>query len=766
MLTGNMDGLPDKTWMTYHRADPRYITGIFEFMNFARRHSNGADYYFCPCKRCKNGPFKVTMDVMYHHLSHSGLSPDYTVWHLHGEVSGEPAMLSQRRQWLQDRVGPSSGAGPSVNPQLEILHDAYPYYPGYHADAPQQLVEDNSGMNFNDMVDDDYEKYDRLLKESQTPLYEGSEETVLSAILDAMEMKNENGWSDTSVDSLCIYINKLLPKGHTFPCSYSRIKKILSDLSLGYERIDACEFNCVLFRGALVNERICPVCYSERYKPNTNDIPKKIIRNFPLTPRLKRLFMSPHTAKHMRWLGERICVAGSLSHPADGEAFQHFDRTFPGFARDCRNVRLGVATDGFNPFGTMGTLHSTWPVVVMPYNLPPSMCMKKEYNMLSVLIPGPKSPGKCLSVLIEPMIEELIHLWVVGVHTFDRVDNEVFLMKAAVMWTISDFPGLGMLAGSTVKGYKACPICLDELTSEHICGRIVYEGHRKWLHQDHPWRLSKAFNGKEEFGGRPYRKSGDEILEDVRSNVYPILSQHEDLKVPYNPNNRQCWTHESIFWKLPYWSSLKIRHCLDVMHIEKNVCDNILGTIFSIESKSKDGPKARAALKKRNVRKNQWQRAGDLATGKVPHAPFLVKKDDLEDVFQWFRDVKYPLGYAGSLRSKVKVSSPSQFYGLKTHDCHVLLQRLLPVVIRGFLPENVVKPLIALSNWFRQLCSRELKKEVVRDMETEIVMILCNLELIFPPHFFTSMVHLMVHLPEQVFLTGPVHYTWMYPIER
>ena len=58
--------------------------------------------------------------------------------------------------------------------------------------------------------------------------------------------------------------------------------------------------------------------------------------------------------------------------------------------------------------------------------------------------------------------------------------------------------------------------------------------------------------------------------------------------------------------------------------------------------------------------------------------------------------MKYPHGYAGSLRSKVKVRD-KRFYGLKTHDCHVMFQRLLPIIIREYLPLNVVKPLVALS---------------------------------------------------------------------
>ncbi|KAL4394514.1 hypothetical protein AHAS_Ahas02G0159600 [Arachis hypogaea] len=40
------------------------------------------------------------------------------------------------------------------------------------------------------------------------------------------------------------------------------------------------------------------------------------------------------------------------------------------------------------------------------------------------------------------------------------------------------------------------------------------------------------------------------------------------------------------------------------------------------------------------------------------------------------------------------------------------------------------------------------------------------MEMIFPPSFFTVMVHLTVHLVDELKLGGPVHYRWMYPIER
>ncbi|KAL9667125.1 hypothetical protein QQ045_001474 [Rhodiola kirilowii] len=188
----------------------------------------------------------------------------------------------------------------------------------------------------------------------------------------------------------------------------------------------------------------------------------------------------------MRWHTDRkVNDEEYIRHPADGESWKTFDKDYPEFASEIRNVRLGLAPDGFNPFGASCLSHSIWPIVLIPYNLPPHTCMKKEMIILCMLIWGPKSPGKCLNVFVRPLINELKELWEHGVCTYDRHDGSSFTMKAAVMWTISDFPGLGMLGGLKTKGYKACPICLDEIDASHLTGRMSYQGHRRWLPKDH-----------------------------------------------------------------------------------------------------------------------------------------------------------------------------------------------------------------------------------------------------------------------------------------
>ena len=134
-------------------------------------------------------------------------------------------------------------------------------------------------------------------------------------------------------------------------------------------------------------------------------------------------------------------------------------------------------------------------------------------------------------------------------------------------------------------------------------------------------------------------------------------------------------------------------------------------------------------------------------------------------MFQWLHDIKYPHGYVGNIARYVKMGG-NKITGLKTHDCYVFLQRLLLMLIRPYLQSDVVDTFVALSMFFQRIYAKELKKSDVRSLQEDIVYIMCKLERIFPPTFFDIMIHLMIHLPEQVLLTGPVQYTWCYPNER
>ncbi|GKC42837.1 hypothetical protein Tco_1060559, partial [Tanacetum coccineum] len=154
-----------------------------------------------------------------------------------------------------------------------------------------------------------------------------------------------------------------------------------------------------------------------------------------------------------------------------------------------------------------------WPVILTTYNLPSWLCMKESSFMLTLLIPGPKSPGKGIDVYLRPLIDDLKVLWAnPGVETIDVATGLKFNMRAMVLWTINDFPAQSSLSGWSGQGYKACPISNEDTPSVRVLGKTAYVGHRRFLKKPHKWRRSLEFNGETENGDPPREFSQDAIM--------------------------------------------------------------------------------------------------------------------------------------------------------------------------------------------------------------------------------------------------------------
>jgi hypothetical protein len=150
-----------------------------------------------------------------------------------------------------------------------------------------------------------------------------------------------------------------------------------------------------------------------------------------------------------------------MSHPADGKAWQALDHFDPKFARDPRSVHLGLSTDGFHPHSTDSSMYSCWLVFVMPYNLPPNICLKQGFIFLSLVIPGPKEPKKQMNIFMQPLFEELKKLWP-GVDAYDSHLKCRFNLRAAYLWSIHDYLAYGKFVGWCVHGRLNCPICMED----------------------------------------------------------------------------------------------------------------------------------------------------------------------------------------------------------------------------------------------------------------------------------------------------------------
>ncbi|KAF7139861.1 hypothetical protein RHSIM_Rhsim06G0085100 [Rhododendron simsii] len=750
----------DKSWMYQSRLTSEYLNGVEGFLNFAFQNASIDGKIVCPCVKCGNGRWVMRSEAV-DHLVCDGFIKGYTKWIAHGE-----ALSSTTTAPIAANSGNALGTNNSMR---EMLHDTFGI-------SNRDVGMDDMPSNV-ELSNADAKKFFKLVSDAQKPLYPGCKEfSKLSLLVELFHNKCLGKWTNDSFTRLLRTFNRALPEGEKLPNSYYEAKKVLGELGLSYKKIHACPNDCMLYWKEHIDDTECHVCHEQRYKTVDNHegaegtsakkckkVPRKVLRHFPLIPRLQRLFMSSKIASFMKWHDEGRTKDGCMRHPADSPAWQTFDFKHKEFAKDSRNVRLGLASDGFNPFGMMSNVHSTWPVILMPYNLPPWMCMKQPYFIMSLLIPGRSAPGNNIDVYLQPLIEELKELWGVGVDTLDASTNQNFKMHAALMWTINDFPAYANLSGWSTKGRLACPSCHKDTCSSWLkySGKHIYMDHRRFLEDSHKFRRDKrSFNGKEERRKAPCRLTGSMIQDQLKGVQFKFGKLVKDNpKLPFN------WKKPSIFFELPYWKDNLLRHNLDVMHIEKNVCDSVLATLLNLIGKSKDHWKARQDLKDMGFRSELHPIEDESGRTYLPAACFSMTKKEKDIFYKVLQNVKVPDGYASNI-SRSFQNKEHKVSGMKSHDNHILMQQLLPLALRRVLPKQVRSPLIKLCNFFRELCSKVLHARDLIRLEKQIAITLCELERIFPPSFFDIMMHLPIHLATEAKLAGPVHYRWMYPIER
>ena len=95
------------------------------------------------------------------------------------------------------------------------------------------------------------------------------------------------------------------------------------------------------------------------------------------------------------------------------------------------------------------------------------MCITTPHMFLTCIIPGPTNPKNKIDVYLQPLINELKMPWD-DVQTYDISMRQNFVMRAALMWTVNDFPALRMLSGWSTHGVVSCPVCMEKLKATHL----------------------------------------------------------------------------------------------------------------------------------------------------------------------------------------------------------------------------------------------------------------------------------------------------------
>ena len=345
------------------------------------------------------------------------------------------------------------------------------------------------------------------------PLYEGSTLSMLCATLLIVNCCKTHGVSNTFMNELLMLLSmSILPAGNCLPKTEYEASKILRKLGLAYNLIHACANGCCLFKGDLEDAEKCPVCDRDRYRScGRSRVPVLILRHFPLIPQLQRMFSSKKLSRLNVWHHFHKSQDRKMRHTADSPQwnFVHTELEPEAgnnmFGQDPRDIHLGLALDGMNPFSEKRSTLSLTPVIMFNYNLPPWLVTKKYFVMLCLLIPTKLSlTGTNIDVFIQPLVDELQQLWSrAGVLTRDArayMGKPIFNLRAVLMWTLHDFPAYGLISGLTTKGFKACPVCGPHTISRRskILRKNLYcNCHRRYLREDHYFRAADAaFDGE------------------------------------------------------------------------------------------------------------------------------------------------------------------------------------------------------------------------------------------------------------------------------
>ncbi|WVZ83462.1 hypothetical protein U9M48_030607 [Paspalum notatum var. saurae] len=242
--------------------------------------------------------------------------------------------------------------------------------------------------------------------------------------------------------------------------------------------------------------------------------------------------------------------------------------------------------------------------------------------------------------------------------------------------------------------------CFNDLLQ--LIGDVLPQPHKLPKDMYQCKRLTKSLGmGYENFRkdtvcyeGPPKRLSAQEILDQLAS-----LKLNEEKTAYEGFGKEHNWTHISGIWDLPYAKALILPHNIDVMHKDRNVAESVISMCMDFSDKTKDNIKARK----------------DLA--KICNHPTLELT---------------PSGGKPRLKRAVNMKT-GKLNGLKAYDYHIIMERLVPVMFRGYLPDGVWFVLAELSYFYRQLYAKEIKKDMMEKLEKDVPVLICKMEKIFPP---------------------------------
>jgi hypothetical protein len=119
------------------------------------------------------------------------------------------------------------------------------------------------------------------------------------------------------------------------------------------------------------------------------------------------------------------------------------------------------------------------------------------------------------------------------------------------------------------------------------------------------------------------------------------------------------------------------------MHQECNITESIISMCFDVTRFSKDNMNVRkdlAALCNRHSLEAKINTKGNLP---IPRVPYYLKSAERKEILMWLKKLKFLDYYASNIKRALNINT-DKLNGLKSYDYHIIIERLMPVMFRGY----------------------------------------------------------------------------------
>ena len=135
-------------------------------------------------------------------------------------------------------------------------------------------------------------------------------------------------------------------------------------------------------------------------------------------------------------------------------------------------------------------------------------------------------------------------------------------------------------------------------------------------------------------------------------------------QVPNDESGRApMWKKKSILRKLPYWEVLEVRNVIDVMHLTKNLCVNLLGFLGTY-GQTKDTLEARRDLKEMKQPEDLRPEKREKGQHYLRPTSYTLSKEEKKSLFDCLNSMKVPSGYSSNMQGRINMKE-KKFYQLR-----------------------------------------------------------------------------------------------------